>query len=85
MGFETKRKTLKITIEDQTVTVKAPSLAQYEELHDTLQGKEGSEVTKIYMNFLNSVGIPQEMVKELDQEGFLAVIQYMQNPTEKKS
>jgi hypothetical protein len=81
--FVAKRKDLTIEIEGQTVTIKSPKVSQYEELQSELKNKSEADLYKVYIAWFVSIGIPAELVTELDNEDFIGLVKFISEPKKK--
>lgn len=84
MEFVAKRKTLRITIEGESVEIKSPTLFDFDKLSKSIKGLEGEEVTSAYVSWFSELGIPERLIHALDQESFLDLVTFLQTPSKKK-
>ena len=83
--FVSKTKKMRVTIDGSSYEMRCPSIAEAEELNESLKGLEGAEVTKAYLAFFGKLGLKQEVILQMDQDDFIEFIKFVLNPNYKGS
>lgn len=81
--FVAKRKKLRVTIEGESVEITAPSMAESEQLEEKLVGLKPAEVFKLYKEFFIQLGIPDNMLKQLDVDDYVELTKFIMAPKKK--
>lgn len=80
MKFESKRKTLEVTIDGQAYKMSLPSMGDSDELEMELQKSDGKGAISCYQNFFAKLGLPVEAQKKMDNLDYLDFITFVLNP-----
>ena len=81
--LELKRKTIAINLYGEKHSLKYPSLAEMEAYDDDIVGKKPNEVVKCAVKFLANLGMPEDVVKGMDYDDFIAVMAHIRTPKKK--
>lgn len=80
MEFIAKKRTLKITIDENTYQMGVPSIGDQEALDEKLATAPPRDAIKIYMDFYQSKGLPADALRSLDVDEFVAMTNFVFNP-----
>jgi hypothetical protein len=83
MEFKAKRKDLVITIEEQSFTIKSPTIGQFEKLQQATVGQPTEKLFSLYKKWLIEIGLPSEALEQLDKDDFLGLVQFISEPKKK--
>ena len=85
MEFKSSKKKLKVTIDGQVYEMACPSVAQQEELNESLVGVSSGNVYRTYAAFFEKLGLPKDVSLKMDSDDFLDFINFVLSPKKKTS
>ncbi len=76
--FEIKEKTkLKLSIYGSEYEISKPTYGQTSALQEKLKGEGDKESMSLMKNFVSSLGLPEEVINEMELDHFLALIEHI--------
>jgi hypothetical protein len=83
MEFVSKKKTVKVTIDDKSYQMSLPSMGQVDEIITKVSAVETSQAGQAYMEFFSELGLPVEACKKMDSVDFIEFIGFVMSPKKK--
>ena len=83
MEFVSKRKKLKVTIDDKSIEIDSPSIGQIEDLKEKMRSESPETVHRMYIDFFKSSVMPEEISLQLDVDGFEEFVTFLLSPKKK--
>lgn len=77
-----KKPKYKIEIYGQTYELAKPQVCQIAEFKNKMSAKEHDEI-ELTQEFISKLGIPLEVIKEMDADDFGALVEFITNPKKK--
>lgn len=71
MEFKVESKKIKVTMGDNAYEMKVPSVLKMRECQEKLSQAEPTKVLDVIVDYLKDLGLPQEVIMELDYDTFL--------------
>lgn len=83
MEFKVEKKSIRVVIGDKNYDVKVPSVAQQKAIQAKIKESESSNSIDIMSEHLVSLGLPLEIVNDLDADTFLELYEFIHTPKKK--
>ena len=84
MEFKVESKKIKITIGDKSYDMKLPSVMKMQDMQAKLKDAESDKVIPLMADYLKDLGLPNDVVMELDYDTFLDLYSFV-NGSKKNS
>ena len=86
MEFVAKSKKIRVVVDDQEHWMKYPTVGQRQQFwEDQLKDSKPEDMVKKYVSWFEFLGLPKEGSLGMDNDTFLKFVEYISNPTEKKT
>lgn len=83
MEFKVEKKSIRVKIGDQAYEVKVPSVMQQKSLQAKLADGGQEKSIDIMTDHLIALGLPAEVINELDVDSFLELYEFIHMPKKK--
>ena len=71
MEFKVEKKSIRLTIGDQSFEMKVPSVMQHMDVREKITSAKPEDSIKIMAEYLVGLGLPKDIVDSLDYDTFL--------------
>lgn len=80
MEFKVQKKSIKVTVGEQSYDLSLPSVAQSKKIKKDLEEVEAGGAVEVMADYVASLGLPKEVVDSLDYDTFLELYSFIHNP-----